>query len=185
MFFTNSSENQLQGCNETIRNQPNNANAYIRRVMVYFQLAKIQESIEDFHTAEKLDARLTPYLWQRGLYYYNAEIFAEGAKQFEIDLTVNAQDLEGTVWRYLYTSQLSSVTELRNYLLPVKNDPRKIMRSVYDFFSGIWTHNDVLNIGKSEGLKGNLYSHLYFGLYYESECNLELAQEYIMQAADN
>ena len=59
------------------------------------------------------------------------------------------------------------------------------MRSVYDFFSGIWTHNDVLNIGKSEGLKGNLYSHLYFGLYYESECNLELAQEYIVQAADN
>ena len=69
MFFTNSSENQLQGCNETIRNQPNNANAYIRRVMVYFQLAKIQESIEDFDTAEKLDARLTPYLWQRGFYY--------------------------------------------------------------------------------------------------------------------
>jgi tetratricopeptide (TPR) repeat protein len=69
MFFTNSLENQLQRCNKTIRNQPNKPNAYIRRVMVYFQLAKIQESIADFDTAEKLDARLIPYLWQRGLYY--------------------------------------------------------------------------------------------------------------------
>jgi hypothetical protein len=70
MFFTNSSENQLQRCNETIRNQPNNPSAYIRRVMVYFQLAKIQESIADLDTAERLDVRLTPYLWQPGLYYY-------------------------------------------------------------------------------------------------------------------
>jgi hypothetical protein len=59
------------------------------------------------------------------------------------------------------------------------------MRSLYDFISGIWTHNNVLNIGKSEGLKSNSYSHLYFCLYYEFECNLELPQEYIVQAADN
>jgi hypothetical protein len=67
MFFANSLENQLQRWNETICNQPKNPHAYIRRGMVNFQLAKIDESIQDFDTAEQLDARIKPYLWQRGL----------------------------------------------------------------------------------------------------------------------
>lgn len=184
MFFTNSLENQLQEWNNTINIQPNNVNAYVRRGMVYFKLGKITESIQDFDYAEKLDIQITPYLWQRGLSYYYAERFAEGAKQFEIDLTVNAQDVEETVWRYLCIARSSSVTEARNSLLPVKNDPRKIMKSVYDLFAGNCSQDDVLNVGKLAGLKGKFYSHLYLGLYYEVENNYELAQEYIVKAAD-
>ena len=184
MFFTNSLENQLQECNNTINLQPNNVNAYVRRGMVYFKLGKIAASIQDFDHAEKLDIQITPYLWQRGLSYYYAERFAEGAKQFEIDLTVNAQDVEETVWRYLCIARLSGVTEARNCLLPVKNDPRKIMKSIYDLFAGSCTIDDVLNVGKLAGLKGKFYSHLYLGLYYEAENNLPLAQEYIVKAAD-
>ncbi|WP_071190687.1 hypothetical protein [Trichormus sp. NMC-1] len=185
MFSTNSLENQLQRWNEIIRNQPNNPNAYIQRGMFYFKLAKIEESIQDFDTAEKLDSKITPYLWQRGLSYYYAQRFAEGAKQFEIDLTVNSQDVEETVWRYLCIARFSGVTEARNSLLPVKNDSRQIMRSVYDLFAGNCATDDVLNVGKLQGVKGNFYSHLYLGLYYEAENNIELAQEYIVKAADN
>lgn len=185
MFSTNSLENQLQRWNEIIHNQPNNHNAYIQRGMFYFKLAKVEESIQDFDTAEKLDDKITPYLWQRGLSYYYVERFAEGAKQFEIDLTVNSQDVEETVWRYLCIARLSGVTEARNSLLPVKNDSRQIMRSVYDLFAGNCTTDDVLNVGKLQGVKGNFYSHLYLGLYYEAEDNWELAQEYIVKAADN
>jgi tetratricopeptide (TPR) repeat protein len=185
MFFVKALENQLQRWHQTIRNQPQNPNAYIRRGMVYFQLAKIDESIADFDTAEKLDSRLTPYLWQRGLSYYYAARFAEGAQQFEIDLTVNAQDVEETVWRYLCIARLAGVTEARNSLLTVKNDPRQIMRCVYDLYAGNCTVDDVLNVGKSEGIKGNFYSHLYLGLYYEAENNLDLAQEYIVKAAED
>jgi tetratricopeptide (TPR) repeat protein len=184
MFFTNSLENQLQQWNDIIHSQPNNPNAYIRRGMVKFQLAKIDESIQDFDTAEKLDNRLKAYLWQRGLSYYYAEKFAEGAQQFEIDLTVNAQDVEETVWRYLCIARLSGVESARNSLLTVKNDPRRIMGSVYDLYAGNCTPDDVLNIGESEGVKGYFYSHLYLGLYYEAENNLDLAQEYIVKAAD-
>jgi tetratricopeptide (TPR) repeat protein len=185
MFFGNSLENQLQRWNETIRNQPENPNAYIRRGMVKFQLAKIDESIEDFDKAEQLDARIKPYLWQRGLSYYYAERFAEGAQQFEIDLTVNFQDVEETVWRYLCIARISGVEEARNSLLTVKNDPRPVMRQVYDLYAGNCTPDDVLNVGISEGINGNFYSHLYLGLYYEAENNLNLAQEYIVKAADN
>ncbi len=184
MFFTNSLESQLQQWNNTINSQPNNPHAYIRRGMVYFKLAKIGESIQDFDTAENLDSQITPYLWQRGLSYYYAERFSEGAKQFEVDLTVNAQDVEETVWRYLCIARLSGVTEARNSLLPVKNDPRKIMGSIYDFFAGNCAKDDVLNVGKLAGLKGKFYSHLYLGLYYEAENNLALAREYIVKAAD-
>jgi tetratricopeptide (TPR) repeat protein len=152
--------------------------------MVYFQLGKIEESIQDFDHAEKLDVQITPYLWQRGLAYYYAERLAEGAKQFETDLTVNAQDVEETVWRYLCMARLSGVTEARNSLLPVKNDPRKIMATIYNLFAGNCSQEDVLNIGKLTGLKGKFYSHLYLGLYYEAENNSELAQEYIVKAAN-
>ncbi|QIR41256.1 hypothetical protein HCG51_05490 [Tolypothrix sp. PCC 7910] len=181
----NSLENQLQRWNDIIRNQPQNPNAYIRRGMVNFQLAKIDESIQDFDTAEKIDPRLKPYLWQRGLSYYYAEKFAEGAEQFEIDLTVNAQDVEETVWRYLCIARIDGVEKARNSLLTVRNDPRQIMRSVYDLYAGNCTTDDVLDVGQSEGVKGNFYSHLYLGLYYEAENNLELAQEYIVKAANN
>jgi len=184
MFFTNSLENQLQQWNNTINMQPNHVNAYVRRGMVYFQLGKIEASIQDFDHAEKLDVQITPYLWQRGLAYYYAERLAEGAKQFETDLTVNAQDVEETVWRYLCMARLSGVTEARNSLLPVKNDPRKIMATIYNLFVGNCSQEDVLNIGKLTGLKGKFYSHLYLGLYYEAENNSELAQEYIVKAAN-
>jgi tetratricopeptide (TPR) repeat protein len=183
MFF-NSLENQLQHWQNTINIQPNNVNAYVHRGMVYFKLGKIAESIQDFDHAEKLDIQITPYLWQRGLSYYYAERFTEGVKQFETDLTVNAQDVEETVWRYLCIARLSGVTAARNSLLPVKNDPRKIMKSIYDLFAGHCTTDDVLNVGKLAGLKGKFYSHLYLGLYYEAENKLELAQKYIVKAAD-
>jgi tetratricopeptide (TPR) repeat protein len=183
MFF-NSLENQLQHWQNTINIQPNNVNAYVHRGMVYFKLGKIAESIQDFDHAEKLDIQITPYLWQRGLSYYYAERFAEGAKQFEIDLTVNGQDVEETVWRYLCIARLSGAIEARNSLLPVKNDPRKIMEVIYNLYAGNCTKDDVLNVGKLTGLKGKFYSHLYLGLYYEAENKLELAQKYIVKAAD-
>ena len=67
--------------------------------MVKFKLGQIAEFFAEFDTAKKLDSRIIPYLWQRGLSYYYAARFAEGGKQFETDLTVNGKDVEETVWR--------------------------------------------------------------------------------------
>ncbi|MCF4967307.1 tetratricopeptide repeat protein [Nostoc sp. CMAA1605] len=184
MWFSNSLENQLQHWHEIISKQPQNPNAYIRRGMVKFQLAEITPSVQDFDIAEQLDRRLTPYLWQRGLSYYYAERFAEGAQQFEIDLTVNSQDVEETVWRYLCIARLMGVNEAKKSLLPVKNDPREIMRCVYDLYAGNCTIDDVLRVGKSGGNRSQFYAHLYLGLYYEAENSVDLAKDYIIKAAD-
>jgi hypothetical protein len=40
--------------------------------MVKFKLGQIAEFFAEFDTAEKLDSRIIPYLWQRGLSYYYA-----------------------------------------------------------------------------------------------------------------
>lgn len=185
MFFKTSLAAQLEQWHHIIKQEPNNPKYYVQRGMIYFKLGKVEESIQDFDMAENLDANITPYLWQRGLSYYYVDRFADGAKQFEIDLTVNSQDVEETVWRYLCIARLSGMEEARNSLLAVKNDPRKIMVAIYDLFAGICTVDDVLNVGKLQGLKGKFYSHLYVGLYYEAQGNLQLSQDYIIKAADD
>ena len=184
MANQNSLENELNQWNQVIRNRPNDSQAYGRRGMVNFKLAKIDESIADFDRAEKLAPRLSPHLWQRGLSYYYAERFEEGAKQFELDLTVNAQDVEETVWRYLCIARLKGVSEAQNSLLVVKNDPRLVMRCVYELYAGNCTTDDVLAAGHKEGRRGKFYSHLYVGLYCEAKENVAQAYEYIVKAVN-
>lgn len=170
--------------NNFISSHPDDAKGYIRRGMVNFKLAKIDESIEDFDTAEKLDRNVSPYLWQRGLSFYYAERFEEGAKQFELDLTVNSQDVEETVWRYLCIAREKGAAEARNSLLVVKNDPREVMNWVYELFAENCTPEYVLAVGKRNGKRGNFYSHLYVGLYYEARSDEARSQNYIVKAAE-
>lgn len=175
---------ELSWWNNFISSHPDDAKGYIRRGMVNFKLAKIDESIEDFDTAEKLDRNVSPYLWQRGLSFYYAERFEEGAKQFELDLTVNSQDVEETVWRYLCIAREKGAAEARNSLLVVKNDPREVMNWVYELFAENCTPEDVLAVGKRNGKRGNFYSHLYVGLYYEARADEARSQNYIVKAAE-
>jgi tetratricopeptide (TPR) repeat protein len=91
MPFSISLEQELARWNEVIQNHPLDPKAYIRRGMVNFKLALVSQSIQDFDRAEKLAPTLSPYLWQRGLSFYYAERFEEGAAQFELDLSVNAK----------------------------------------------------------------------------------------------
>ncbi|MBF2067530.1 MAG: hypothetical protein IGS39_24400 [Calothrix sp. C42_A2020_038] len=184
MFFQQSLETRLQYWNNIICTNPNQPKAYIQRGMVYFQLAKIDDSITDFDKAEKLDPTLRPYLWQRGLSYYYAERYQEGAEQFEIDLTVNSQDVEETIWRYLCIAKQEGVEKARNTLLPVQNDPRRVMQAISNLYADKSKIDEVLKIGESEGKHGKFYSHLYIGLYYEAQNEIRQASKYISEAAD-
>lgn len=184
MAIQNPLEDELNRWNQIIRANPSTPKAYIQRGMVNFKLAKVSESIQDFDQAEKLEPTLTPYLWQRGLSFYYAERFAEGARQFEVDLSVNAQDVEETIWRYLCIARLEGVTQARNSLLVVRNDPRLVMRAIYDLFAGNCTPEDVLSVGQKEGKRGRFYSHLYIGLYYEAESDTEHSKNYIVKAVN-
>lgn len=176
-------DEELEYWTRSIRSNPRDPNSYVRRGMAHFKLAHISESIQDFDMAERLDPRIQPYLWQRGLSYYYAQRFTEGAQQFEVDLQVNAQDVEETVWRYLCIAQAQGIAEARRTLLPVKNDPRPIMRWIYDLFRDRASPTVVLEMGVKEGIRGQFYSNLYVGLYYEATNDPELAKTHIVQAA--
>jgi tetratricopeptide (TPR) repeat protein len=185
MFNQRCLERELDDCHQLISHDPKNFHAYIRRGMAHFKLLEIEESIQDFDEAEKLNPSLTPYLWQRGLSYYYAERFHEGALQFDIDLTVNAYDVEETVWHYLCMAQSEGITEAKKTLLRVGNDPRPIMRAIYQFYAGNCTAKQVLGFAQQVGKEALFYSYLYLGLHAEVTQDIETAQKYIVTAVND
>jgi lipoprotein NlpI len=113
----------LEHLQQRLEADPYNPHVYVQRGMTYFKMGCIAAAIADFDHAAQLNPALTPYLWQRGLAYYYAERFAEGAVQFERDLTVNGQDVEETVWRYLCQARLQGPHAAREALLSVITIP--------------------------------------------------------------
>jgi tetratricopeptide (TPR) repeat protein len=176
-------ESELQRLTRHLDMDLHQPKVYIERGMTYFKLGHIAEAIADFDRAEHLNPALTPYLWQRGLAYYYAKRFADGAKQFEVDLTVNKHDIEETVWRYLCQAQLQSVQVAREGLLPVQNDSRPVMGWIYKLFAGECNAESALAQYRDAGQREQFYSHLYVGLYYEAERDEPRARQYITQAA--
>ena len=176
-------ESELQQLTRLLKADPHNPKVYIQRGMAHFKLGSIAEAIGDFDRAEHLNPALTPYLWQRGLAYYYAERFADGARQFEVDLTVNGHDVEETVWRYLCQAQVQSAPAARAGLLPVRNDSRAVMGWVYKLFAGACDAETVLAQHRDTGRQDQFYSQLYVGLYFEAERDEARARRYITQAA--
>ena len=178
-------EAELAKWDNRIKVRPYDPKIHIYRGMAYFKLGQIKESLSDFDKAEELNPQLTPYLWQRGLSYYYLERYAEGMRQFELDLSVNSQDVEETIWRYLCIAKIENATEAKSSLLPVKNDPRLIMDYIYQLYAGDCTADLLLHKGVQKGLQGIFYSNLYVGLYYEAEGEKQKSLYYINQAVKN
>ena len=120
-------------------------------------------------------------MWQRGLSYYYAARFDEGIRQFKVDLQVNGQDVEETVWRYLCQAQLHGAEAAREGLLAVRNDPRPVMSTVYELFAGTCDTEVLLTVARDQ--REHFYSQLYAGLYYEAEREVARARHHITQAA--
>jgi tetratricopeptide (TPR) repeat protein len=175
-------EAELAKWNNLIRMRPYDPKININRGMTYFKLGKIEKSLYDFDKAEQLNPQLTPYLWPRGLAYYYLEKYAEGMRQFELDLSVNSKDVEETIWRYLCIAKLENATEAKNSLLPVRNDPRLIMGDIYKLYAGDYTVDLLLKKGREQGLQGIFYSNLYLSLYYEAQREKQRSIYYINQA---
>jgi tetratricopeptide (TPR) repeat protein len=174
-------ESDLEHLTTRLTAEAPSAHAYVQRGMMQFKLGRIAASIADFDRAEQLDPALTPYLWQRGLSYYYAARFDEGIRQFEVDLQVNGQDVEETVWRYLCQAQLQGAEAAREGLLAVRNDPRPVMSTVYELFAGTCDTEVLLTVARDQ--RERFYSQLYAGLYYEAEREVARARHHITQAA--
>ena len=175
---------ELQRLTRCLEVDSANPTLYIQRGMVSFKLGDIAPAIADFDRAEHLNPALTPALWQRGIAYYYAGRFEEGARQFEIDLTVNGHDVEETVWRYLCQAQAQGMSVARASLFPGRHDPRPVMGWVYQLFAGACNAEVVIARQHDSGQRERFYSHLYVGLYYEAAREEERARHHITQAAE-
>ena len=175
---------ELQRLTRCLEVDSANPTLYIQRGMVSFQLGEMTPAIADFDRAEHLNPTLTPSLWQRGIAYYYAGRFEEGARQFEIDLTINGHDVEETVWRYLCQAQIQGMSAARASLFPVRHDPRPVMGWVYQLFAGACDAEVMIAQHRDAGQRERFYSHLYVGLYYEAAREEERARHHITQAAE-
>ena len=176
-------EQELRDWEQLVKANPNNPNAFVRRGMARFKLGQIGAAIEDFDRAEQVDERLTPYLWQRGLAYYYAQRFEAGAAQFELDLTVNGQDVEETVWRYLCIAQSRGGDAAIATLLPVRHDPRPFMQPVYALYAAQISVEALLAWASAAEPRGQFYCYLYIGPHYEAWRDAAQAKHYLLLAA--
>ncbi|GAB4378684.1 MAG: hypothetical protein Kow00121_31140 [Elainellaceae cyanobacterium] len=177
-------ERELWQWQQVIRSHPNQPRGYVQRGMVRFKLCQIAESIQDFDQAEQLDPRLTPYLWQRGLAYYYADRFQEGAQQFTADLAVNAQDAEEALWRYLCIAQSQDIAAAQQSLPPLGKESRSILRQICDLYSDACSPESIVSAGQKSSHQDHFYGLLYVSLYYEVRKELAQAQHLMTEAVN-
>jgi lipoprotein NlpI len=163
--------------------------AYQRRGVAQFKAGNINGSIADFDRYIALKPEAKNGHWQRGISYYYAGRFDEGRQQFEGYQSVDSNDVENAVWRYLCMARGQGVPKARAAMLKIGKDTRVPMKEIYELFSGRLKPDAVLEAARqgSDPNKVNqqlFYAHLYLGLHYETEGNRQLALEHVTKAAE-
>jgi lipoprotein NlpI len=167
---------------------PQAAEAYDRRGSEHFKQGNIAASVADFDRAIALEPAREPGHWRRGISYYYAGQYEQGQKQFEGYQTVDDNDVENAVWRYLCMARRLGVEAARKSMLKIRADPRIPMMQVYALYRGELQPDDVLAAARSgdpppAALNQRLfYAHLYLGLYYDAAGNREQALRHITAA---
>eukprot|EP00198_Chlamydomonas_reinhardtii_P001510 XP_001690846.1 predicted protein [Chlamydomonas reinhardtii] len=105
-----------------------------RTGMDKFRRNEVEGSVEDFDRVIQLAPSMKPYMWQRGLSLYYLGRFAEGAEQFRIDVAVNPNDTEESIWTFLCEAQMVGPEQARKQFLEVGRDSRPVMRAAYECF---------------------------------------------------
>mmetsp|Transcript_28244 Transcript_28244/g.33437 ORF Transcript_28244/g.33437 Transcript_28244/m.33437 type:complete len:291 (+) Transcript_28244:21-893(+) len=198
---SSSSSSSLSSSSTNNNEQPPSSDNYSSKQLVglgmrSFQEGNVQGSIDYFDRADKMDASLRPYLWQRGISYYYMNRFQEGSDQFRNDVKVNPLDVEEIVWDIACTSRLMTSTKTNDgdavvslppsnkmSLPPGRKDGRKIMGTVYSLFRGDGlTEQDLATAGHSGSPSDEFYSLFYLSLFCESRGETGKAENYMRSA---
>ena len=184
-------EKAIEDYDRLLELDPQSAEAFDQRGSQYFMLGHIARSVDDFDRAIKLRPEQEPWHWKRGISYYYAGRFEDGRRQFEGYQTVDDNDVENAVWRYLCMARGRGVAAAREDLLSIKQDGRVPMMEVYSLYAGKATPEDVLAAARNgspspAALNERLfYAHLYLGLYYDAAGDTAAAQKHLATAAES
>jgi lipoprotein NlpI len=174
-----------------IQLEPTAPNMYNLRGAEHFKLGHIGAAIVDFDKYLELRPDEEPHHWQRGIAYYYAGRFKDGARQFDVHKTVNPNDVENAVWRYLCMTPTVGVKKARDELLSTKGDSRVPMKEIHALYAGKGSVADVMAATQADkpiprALNQRLfYANLYIGLYYESLGDAKRAREHITRAVQS
>jgi len=184
-------EKAIADFDRAIELAPGRAELYDARGSEQFKRGKIEASIEDFDRALAIHPDQEPWHWKRGISYYYAGRYDDGRRQFEGYQTVDDNDVENAVWRYLCMARGQSVEAARGDMLKIKRDLRVPMMEVYELYSGRLQPDAVLTAARAgspsdDQLNARLfYAHLYLGLYYESLGDGEKAKRHIDESVQH
>ncbi len=172
--------------------KPDEFRFHFLRGEVCFASGDMVDSIAAFDEVTRLQPRMEPQLWQRGLALYYADRFEDGVKQFETHQTVNSQDVENAVWHMLCAARETSVEDARKNIINVRLDRRVPMAQVLELFDGKMSVEDVLEaanatspstpVGSERHDLQLYYAHLYIGLYQEMMGEHDAAKESMKRA---
>lgn len=181
-------EAAVADCDACLKLDESLAEAWHLRACERFKLNRIEESLADFDRFVRLRPSQERELWQRGIAYYYAGRYAEGAKQFEAYQTFDDNDVENVVWRYICQARATSPEEARRQLYRVRHDMRVPMMEIYAVYAGQAQPTDVLaaaesgSVSPEERTVRRFYAHLYLGLYFEAQGNHEQARQHLFEA---
>ena len=139
--------------------------AWTSRGMELFKRGRLSESVAAFDRVIELAPAQKPYMWQRGLSLYYLERQGEAAMQFEIDVAVNPNDTEESIWRWLAQVRhhrqggglpAAAIAAARTDLLKLGRDSRPVMRAAMELFAG--TGGSVAALDVAGGARGGAAS---------------------------
>lgn len=174
-----------------IKLDPDRADSYDHRGSEQLKRGHAKQAIADFDRAIELDPPREAGHWRRGIAYYFAGQYQAGAKQFEGYQTVDDNDVENAVWRFLCTARDQGVAPARKALLKIKQDRRVPMMEVYGLFAGKSKPDAVLAAARAGDpapaeLKQRLfYAEYYLGLYDEATGDDQAARRHMEAAVKN
>ena len=183
-------ESALRDYDQLLTIAPEAHEIHYFRAVVHFLLGHIEASADDFDQLVKAQPENMPALWQRGIVLYYAGRYEEARKQFEANRTVNAADIENSIWHFLCLAREKGTEQARAELMPVTGDTRVPMVQLFNLFAGKGTPEAVLAAvdeagTASEARQGQLlYAHLYLALYYEAVGNEALRRSHLQSAFD-
>ncbi|GLC54900.1 hypothetical protein PLESTB_000917900 [Pleodorina starrii] len=153
-----------------------------RSGMDKFRVNQVEASVEDFDRVIQLAPQMRPYMWQRGLSLYYLGRYAEGAEQFRVDVAVNPNDTEESIWTFLCEAQMVGPDQARKQFLEVGRDPRPVMRAAYECFRTGEQPDKIMAQVSDNGGHDTFYGLLYVGLWHEAHCDAAGAQKAITAA---
>ncbi len=157
-------------------------------VETFFE-GKAAEAVTLFDQYLDLRPADAPYHWQRGIAFYYAGRFAEGAEQFRIHQDVNAQDVENAVFHFICQVPGKGWDAAQAELIPIENDQRVPMAEIHALFRGVGSAEAVLQAAKefpasAEEKRNHLcYAHYYLALYFEAKGDPDQSLEHARLAA--